>query len=146
MSKFQFLEADGLSDSEVCLKIEKCIPGDIPLYIMSIIVIDTGDVVGQITLQVASAAKIYYSGHIGYRVAEEFRGRNYALKACRLMFKQAKKHKMNQLLITCNPDNIPSRRTLEKLGGNLREIIPVPEWHELYARGDREKCIFLFRV
>lgn len=146
MDTFQFLSSSGLSDSEIYLKIEKCIPGDIPLYIMNIVVWATNNTVGQITLQVASGAKIYYSGHIGYRVSEEFRGHNYALKACRLMFKQAKKHKMSQLVITCNPDNLPSRRTLEKLGGFLREIVPVPEWHELYARGDREKCIFLFKI
>ncbi|MCL2565447.1 MAG: GNAT family N-acetyltransferase [Defluviitaleaceae bacterium] len=146
MGKFRFYDDSGLADCEIYLKIEKCIPGDIPLYIMSIVTQDTRDIVGQITLQVAYSAKVYYGGHIGYRVAEEFRGHNYALKACRLMFKQAKKHKMNQLIITCNPDNIPSRRTLEKLGGFLREIVPLPEQHELYARGDREKCIFLFKI
>lgn len=146
MSKFQFLDDSGLSDSEISLKIERCLPGDIPLYIMNIIKRDLNTAVGQITLQVAGSAKVYFGGHIGYRVDEQFRGNNYALKACRLMFRQAKKHGMKQILITCNPDNLPSRRTLEKLGGYLREIVPVPADHELYARGDREKCIFLFKV
>ena len=146
MRRFQFLNDEGLFDAEIYLRIDKCLPGDIPLYIMSIVKRDTGVSMGQITLQVASSAKVYYGGHIGYRVEEQFRGNNYALKACRIMFKQARKHGMKQLLITCNPDNIPSRRTLEKLGGYLREIVPVPVTHELYAKGDREKCIFLYKV
>jgi len=146
MKRFQFLDAAGLYDTEIYLRIEKCLPGDIPLYLMSIVKRDTDIALGQITLQVTGSAKVYFGGHIGYRVEEEFRGNNYALKACRLMFKQAKKHGMKQILITCNPDNLPSRRTLEKLGGYLREIVPLPVSHELYAKGDREKCIFLFSI
>ena len=144
--RFQFLDASGLYDDEIYLRIEKCLPGDIPLYIMSIVRREDGMAVGQITLQVASPAEVYFGGHIGYRVDESSRGNNYALKACRIMFKQAIKHGIRQILITCNPDNIPSRRTLEKLGGYLREIVPLPTDHELYIRGDREKCIFLFNI
>ena len=146
MTGFRFLLADGLSDSEIYLKINKCIPGDVPLYVMHIMTAENSQIVGQITLQVAPARKVYYIGHIGYRVEEAFRGNNYALKACRLMFEQARKHKMKELIITCNPDNLPSRRTLEKLGGKLTGIVPVPQWHELYHKGDRDKCVFVFKI
>ena len=147
MGKFRFFPADGLADSEIYLEIEKClIQGDIPLYVMRVVRKDDRVVVGQITLQVAPAEKVYYMGHIGYRVNETYRGNNYALKACRLMIKQARKHGMKELIITCNPDNWPSRRTLEKLGGFLKGIEKVPVGHELYDKGEREKCVFLFGV
>ena len=146
MTEFQFLSANDLFDSEILLEIERCIPGDIPLYIMHIIDIRIGKVVGQITLQIVPSEKVYFIGHIGYRVHEAFRGNNYALKACRLIIKQAKKHDMKELIITCNPDNLASRRTLEKLGGTLKEIVSLPVWHELYKKGEREKCIFVFKI
>jgi len=146
VKKFRFLSADGLADLEISLKIEKCLQGNIPLYIMSIVGNSCGNVVGQITLQIAPSDKVHFIGHIGYRVHEEFRGNNYALKASRLMLGQAKKHGLKELVITCNPDNLASRRTLEKLGGDLKEIVQLPKWHELYEKGDREKCIFLFDI
>jgi len=107
---------------------------------------DSSTIMGQITLQVVDSDKVYYIGHIGYRVHEMFRGNNYALKACRLMLEFVKRHDMREIIITCNPDNLASRRTIEKLGGVLKETIPVPEWHELYEKGDRQKCVFVFDI
>lgn len=42
----------------------------------------------------------------------------------------------------CNPDNAASRRTIERLGGKLVEIVRVPVNSELYEIGDRESCRF----
>lgn len=49
-------------------------------------------------------------------------------------------HDMEKLIITCNPDNIASRKTCENLGANLLEIVDVPEENDLYQRGEKEKC------
>lgn len=87
-----------------------------------------------------------YAGHIGYHVYPPARGRHYAERACRLLFPLAKAHGLSTLWITCNPDNIPSRRTCERLGAELVEIVPVPKDHELYARGDREKCRYRVKL
>lgn len=49
------------------------------------------------------------------------------------------------LYITCNPDNIPSRKTLEYLKGELLEIAELPEDSDMRVKyGDTEKCIFKF--
>jgi len=146
MQNFKFLSAQGLCDAEIYLEIDRCLPGVIPLYVLRIIKHGSGAIVGQITLQVAHSDLVYYIGHIGYRIHETFRGNNYALKACHLMLELAKRHNMHEIIITCNPDNMASRRTIEKLGGVLKEVVPVPEWHELYEKGDREKCVFVFEV
>jgi len=83
-----------------------------------------------------------YYGHIGYHVYPPLRGRHLAERACRLIFPLAAQHQLNPLWITCNPDNLPSRRTCERLGGKLVETVPVPEEHPLYQRGDTDKCRF----
>ena len=85
-------------------------------------------------------------GQVGYHINEKYRGHHYALKACRMLFECAKEVGMKELLITCNPDNIPSRKTLEALGGTLEEIVKVPEDHFCYQQGDRSKCIFTYSL
>jgi predicted acetyltransferase len=79
-------------------------------------------------------------GHIGYNVFPPARGHHYAERATRLLFPIALRHGMRTLWITCNPDNLASRRTCERLGGQYIETIQIPTNHPLYARGEREKC------
>jgi predicted acetyltransferase len=83
---------------------------------------------------------VMYSGHIGYHVYPPARGRHFAERACRLLLPLARRYGTNPLWITCNPDNFASRRTCERLGGELVEIVPVPVQHMLYQRGETQKC------
>ena len=83
---------------------------------------------------------VMYSGHIGYHVYPPAQGHRYAERACRLLFPLARQHGLTTLWITCNPDNFASRRTCERLGGELVEIVQVPVENPLYQRGETEKC------
>ena len=83
---------------------------------------------------------VMYSGHIGYHVYPPARGHHYAERAVRLLFGLARQHGLDPLWITCNPNNFASRRTCERLGGKLVEIVPLPLDHPLYQRGETEKC------
>jgi tagatose 1,6-diphosphate aldolase len=83
---------------------------------------------------------VMYHGHIGYHVYPPLRGRHYAERACRLLFPLAHRHALHPIWITCNPDNFASRRTCERLGGKLVEIVPVPPENPLFTRGEIEKC------
>ena len=87
-----------------------------------------------------------YTGNIGYHVYPAARGNHYAERACRMVFPLAKRHGMTELWITCNPDNFASRRTCERLGGQLVSVVPIPSDHPFYARGERAKCRYLFRL
>ena len=49
-------------------------------------------------------------------------------------------------LLTCSPDNTPSKKTLEKLGGVLKENVDVPAWHWLYKRGETNKNIYYYSL
>lgn len=97
--------------------------------------------VGRIELRVGNTQHVVmYAGHIGYRVNLPFRGRRFAARSCRLLFPLALRHGLNTLWITCNPDNIPSCRTCELLGGEFIEIVPLPPTTDMYRRGERFKC------
>jgi len=81
-----------------------------------------------------------YLGQIGYHVFPAVRGNHLAERACRLLLPLAKAHGMKELWITCNPDNLASRRTCERLGCTLVEIVDVPRTNPLYMQGDFKKC------
>lgn len=100
--------------------------------------------VGWANFRIGRPAQVYLFGHIGYAVDEPHRGHGYAYQACLCLFSLARILEMDEIIITCNPDNLPSRITLEKLDGVMLEIAPVPETSEMYDEGDREKCIFSF--
>ena len=96
---------------------------------------------GDIDLRLSGERYItHYAGHIGYGVDKAYRGHGYAARSCRLLLPLAQTHGLEPLWITCNPDNIPSRRTCERLGAVLEEIVAVPPGSDIYRRGEREKC------
>ena len=63
-----------------------------------------------------------YGGHIGYDVETQFRGAHFAARSCRLIFPLVRRHGIRELLITCAPDNLASRKTIESIGGTLVRI------------------------
>ena len=81
-----------------------------------------------------------YLGHVGYNVYPPARGRHYAERACRLVLPIARRHGAQTIWITCNPDNVASRRTCERLGCTFVQTVRVPPGHTLYQRGEFEKC------
>jgi tagatose 1,6-diphosphate aldolase len=102
-------------------------------------------IVGGIALRVGNNHELEtYSGHIGYHVYPPARGHHYAERAARMIFPLAARHKISPLWITCNPDNFPSRRTCERLGGKLIDIVDIPASHPFYDQGERQKCRFRF--
>lgn len=99
---------------------------------------------GLCDLRVGDTPELFYAGQIGYRVHAIYRGQGYARKATRLLLALAHRLDMEEILITCDPDNIASRKTLEGLGGRFAGIVTVPAESVCYASGDREKCQFYF--
>lgn len=81
-----------------------------------------------------------FGGQIGYSVQLGHQGQGLAARSLRLLLPLAKRHGFQELWITCNPENLASRRTCERAGAVLQEIVDLPETHEMYARGERQKC------
>ncbi|MBQ1478138.1 MAG: GNAT family N-acetyltransferase [Erysipelotrichaceae bacterium] len=119
----------------------------IPAVYYDILKHGEGTKVGTLDIRLKRTDYSYYYGDIGYRVKSEYRGHHYAFYACQIAFKEAKEHfGMSELIITCNPDNIPSYKTLAALGGEYLGIEDVPADHEIYRHGDRQKCIFRYTL
>ena len=150
-SSMDFLDTSFLKTEEIYLSLNHTAQGDpekdwAPAYYFDICDL-SGTKMGACDLRVGYSERLYYGGHIGYCVEPPFRGHHYAARACRLLFQLAKKHGMSYLIITCNPDNLPSRKTCEYLGGELLEIVELPEDNDMRVEsGETHKCIFKFTL
>ena len=103
--------------------------------------------VGTIDLRLSIEGNMYYYGHVGYNILKAFRGNGYAYQACLVLFDIARNEfDMDELIITCSPENIPSYKTLKKLDGELIELVKVPKGHPLYTIGEKSKYIFRYRI
>lgn len=119
----------------------------LPTYIFDICRKEDQEKVGAITLRLGNNTLIdLYAGHIGYTVIPEHRGHGYAEKACRLVQEVALEHGFQDVYITCDPDNIPSKRTIEKLGAKLLSVERVPEATELYRNGEHVKLRYVWKL
>lgn len=141
---------DDLDDGVIRLKLRRYgtgtdYVGALPCWFFVMISVKTGQHVGTCDLRQGWREEIAYAGHIGYRVFTPFRGNGYAERASRLLLKLAYRLKMEEILITCNPDNLPSRRILEKLDGDFSGIVQVPKGTPAWLSGDREKCQFFYQ-
>ncbi len=97
--------------------------------------------IGRIELRIRNTHHIVmYAGHIGFRVHPEYRGHRYAARACKLLLPLARNQGLEVLWITCNPDNVPSRRTCELAGAELVEVVDLPQDTDMYQAGARQKC------
>lgn len=147
--EFIFLDPGNLTDKDLKLVLIEQVPADekkgyFPAYKFEMRNAKTAEVMGNIVLRVGNNENTKYGGHIGYGVSEKFRGKHYAARSLKLLFSLAKKHGINPLWITCNPENIASRKTCELAGGKLIEIVDLPEHNDQYQRGERRKCRYKF--
>lgn len=139
-----------LSGDALNLVLERIVPADplqqyVPSHQFKITLQDASTRIGHLHLRVGDPAQnenLRYAGHIGYAVDAAHRGHGYAGDACRLVAPYARRLGMVTVLITCNPDNTASRRTIEKLGARFLARAPLPRHLEMYLAGDREKLIY----
>ena len=83
--------------------------------------------IGQISFRDGESRCIYYFGHIGYHIDPPFRGNHYAKRACMLLDKELRRCGKRSVVITCDPENIASRKTCIGLGCAWEGIVFVPD-------------------
>lgn len=143
---FRFLDPGQLVDDDLALVLAATKPAEpsnglVPVYIFTMIHQPTSATMGSIQLRAGNTDMIqFYAGHIGYAIEPRYRGHRYAARSCRLLFPLARAHTLDPLWITCNPENIASRRTCELAGGRLVDIVELPPGSSMYDRGERRKC------
>jgi tagatose 1,6-diphosphate aldolase len=123
---------------------ENPVRGWVPAYRFAMRLDGVEHAVGRLGFRVGTTHAIeQYAGHLGYEVSLAFRGHRLAERSCRLILPLARRHGFQELWITCNPDNLASRRTCERLGAELIEIVDVPHDSEIFAPGSERKCRYL---
>lgn len=60
-------------------------------------------------------------GHIGYDIRPSERKKGYGTKILQKGIEKAKELGLNNVLITCDIDNIPSNKVIQKNGGELQD-------------------------
>lgn len=146
-----FFDTTDLKDQEIYLSLYKTADenkdkGYMPAYYFKIIRCSDDTIVGECDLRVGHNDNIKIGGNIGYEIYEPFRGNHYASKACKLLFILAKKHKMDEVIITCSPENIGSRKTCEYSGAKLMGIIDIPSWNDMFKTGRKTTCQYVVRL
>lgn len=145
-SEFPFRDPGPLIDHDLSVVLKRRTPPDpakdwVAAYDFALCQTGTDDAVGNVSFRAQPHPMLeLYRGHIGYNVDPNYRGRHFAERAVRLLLPFIRVHGFSAIWITCNPTNWPSRRTCERLGATLVEIVPLPPSEEMYAKGDREKC------
>jgi predicted acetyltransferase len=141
---FHLPDFSPLIDDDLSLEFEAASPHPVhkvPTYFFCMRDLGSGVEVGRINLRVGSGAHIErYAGHIGYFVEPAHRGHAYASRALRLLMGIAHGLAVDPLWITCDPDNLPSRRVCEQVGATLVEIVDVPIDCVIHQSGHPKKC------
>ena len=119
------------------------LPAGFDPYTIFLIMVDNEEV-GRLVLRSGDEYSRYFDGHIGYTIDEDYRGHHYAYQAC-LLLKEYVKDKT--LIITCDPDNIASKKTIEKLGCEYIETKPVPaSLKKYFSKDEFVKCIYRWHL
>lgn len=90
------------------VKATKQIPWDYDIYD----IVENNEEVGRLVYRYGSDELLKYCGHIGYHIDEAFRGNGYAYKAVLALFELID---MDEVIISCDLNNIASQKTIEKL-------------------------------
>lgn len=139
-----------IQDEEIGLVLKKNTPADpvkkfVPAMHFGIIRKADLAEVGLCDLRLGHTEGLFFGGNIGYEVFPDYRGNRYAAKACRLLFQVASEKGLQYLSITCNPNNLPSRKTCLSLSPDAQILTPLPEDNNMYLEDNqREVCVFLY--
>jgi len=133
---------EGLAHEDVRLFFVGVMPGDdqrglVPYYHHRILV-DLADV-GHINFKVGDTDHVrLYAGHVGFDVKPMYHGHDFAGKACHALIPLVRRH-YDEVILTADPDNLASIRTIEKLGACFADERPVSEHDPQFAGGSRIK-------
>ena len=101
---------------------------------------------GRISLRLGESPCVYYFGHIGYHVDPPWRGHHYAARACALLEPLIAASGKSSIVITTDPDNMPSRHTCERIGCILESIVPVPPLMQSRWELSPVKCRYVWKI
>jgi len=143
---FSFRRFAPLSDEQIQVRVERQSDADpakghVPAYHCGVYLRADGERVGNVMCRIGDTEFLeMYAGHLAYEIDEPHRGHHFAERASRLVSPVFRHHGVDPVWVTCNPDNMASRRTLERLGAEFVETVDLPAGCDMYERGERRKC------
>lgn len=93
---------------------ENLVPSTLYLYIKD------EEIIGSIQIRhCLNDALLNKGGHIGYSIAPKYRRQGYATKMLNEVLQICREWEIWPVLLTCDEENIASKRTIEKCGGRF---------------------------
>lgn len=132
-----------LENGPVRLRYEKTVPGDaskglVPYHHFEILLAD-GTEVGHINFRIGDTRHVTMTaGHIGYGIVPEHRGHAYSYHACLALAPFVRRH-YDRVVLTVDPQNVPSIRIIERLGATFLDQVDVPADDPAFEKGARTK-------
>lgn len=103
---------DFLNNLENCSNGINLSASDVPTS--SFWLVDNNEVVGVVRIR---HREVEFAGHIGYDISPSYRKLGYGSQILKLAIEKAKKLEINKIVITCNINNLFSKKIIEKNGG-----------------------------
>lgn len=138
-----------LAFGDIKLAFVRIVPGNpagdlVPYYHFRILT-DQGTDAGHINFRVGDTDHVrMVAGHIGFEVVAASRGHGNAYQACCALAPFVRSI-TREVIITCDPENVASRRTIERLGAEFMDEVDVPPHDPHYIRGSRSKRRYRWR-
>jgi len=93
--------------------------------------IDQHEVVGVVRIR---HQEVDSAGHIGYDISPDYRNRGYGFQILKLALQEAINIGLEEVILTCNVDNLASKKIIEKNNGKLLGTIFDEEENEYLYR------------
>lgn len=143
MSRTAHSLAAGLASGPVRLRFDRVLAGD-PVQGLAQayhfrIQDDRAADAGHINFRIGESYHVVMiAGHVGFEVLPPHRGSSYAYHACRALAPFARHH-YEEVVLTSDPHNAASIRTIERLGAKFLGEVTVPESDPAFPNGARHK-------
>ena len=141
-----------INGERISLVIDKFVPenkekGYVPAILYHVVLNSNNQIIGHCSARLGWNESMYYCGHTGYSIDEQYRGNGYAVEAVKLVKKVFKANNINVIYITNSPDNYASIRVCEKLGAKFVERREFTEQDlKRFAQQDSFKNIWELRL
>lgn len=134
----KLLHTDTIPGAVISLKLQGFYPAhdahDLPNYSFFMMLAD--QIIGKITLRLGYNELTLIQGHIGYEIDEAYRGYGYSYYALSMILELARAHGFQSVLVTCDPSNVRSIKSVLKVGGKMiYHMKEVPKDHIYYVLG-----------
>src|SRR4051812_21109848 len=123
---------------------------NIPGYFFLMKNSESGIEMGGINLRAGYTENIQlFRGNIGFTVLKSFQGHGYSARSCALLLPLIRALNLNPIWLTCNLNNIPSKKVIESIGAEYLETTIVRQdspYIQFYPEGALNKLRFIWNT